>query len=49
LSLLIEYKEKQEKESDSRIDWRRNKAQELSSQGHSQREIAQILHITPYY
>jgi hypothetical protein len=40
LSLLIEHKQKQEKEG-SRIDWRRNKVKELSSQGNSQREIAQ--------
>jgi predicted transcriptional regulator len=33
------------KEKD-RIDWRRSKVQELSSQGHSQREIAQILHVS---
>ena len=29
-----------------RIDWRRSKIQELSSRGHSQREIAQILQIS---
>src|SRR5919198_1453871 len=34
-----------EKERD-RIDWRRSKVQELSSQGHSQREIAQILQVS---
>jgi DNA-binding NarL/FixJ family response regulator len=34
-----------EKERD-RIDWRRSKVQELSSQGHSQREISQILHVS---
>jgi IS30 family transposase len=45
LSLQIEHKQKQEKES-SRIDWRRSKVQELSSQGHSQREIAQILQVS---
>jgi hypothetical protein len=44
LSLQIEHKRKQEK--DSRIDWRRNKVQELSSQGHSQREIAQVLQVS---
>jgi hypothetical protein len=43
LSLLIEHKEK---EKDSRIDWRRSKVQELSSQGHSQREIAQIMQVS---
>jgi hypothetical protein len=42
LSLQIEHK--QEKEG-SRIDWRRSKVQELSSQGHSQREIAQVLQV----
>jgi predicted transcriptional regulator len=41
--VLIEHKQKQEKD---RIDWRRNKIQELSSQGHSQREIAQILQVS---
>jgi predicted transcriptional regulator len=35
----------QQKEKD-RIDWRRSKVQELSSQGHSQREIAQILQVS---
>jgi predicted transcriptional regulator len=34
-----------EKEKD-RIDWRRSKIQELSSKGHSQREIAQILQVS---
>src|ERR1044072_1447578 len=43
--MLIKHKEHQEKESD-RIDWRRSKVQELSSQGHSQREIAQILQVS---
>jgi hypothetical protein len=41
LSLQIEHKEK-----DSKIDWRRSKVQEISSQGHSQREIAQILQVS---
>jgi IS30 family transposase len=45
LSLLIEHKQKQGKEG-SRIDWRRSKVQELSSQGHSQREIAQVLQVS---
>jgi DNA-binding NarL/FixJ family response regulator len=45
LSLLMEHKQKQENESD-RINWRRNRVQELSSQGHSQREIAQILQVS---
>ena len=34
-----------EKERD-RIDWRRSKVQELSSQGHSQREMAKMLQIS---
>ena len=34
-----------EKEKD-RIDWRRNKVRELSSQGYSQREIAQVLQVS---
>ena len=34
-----------EKERD-RTDWRRSKVQELSSQGHSQREIAQMLQVS---
>jgi hypothetical protein len=47
LSLQIEHKQQQGKEKDnSRIDWRRNKVQELSSQGHSQREIAQVLQVS---
>jgi Trp operon repressor len=28
-----------------RLEWRRDKVQELSSKGHSQREIAKILHV----
>ena len=43
MSLQIERKLKQD---GSRIDWRRSKVQELSSQGHSQREIAQILQVS---
>ena len=34
-----------EKERD-RIDWRRSKVQELSSQAHSQREMAQMLQVS---
>ena len=45
MSLQIEHKQKQEKEG-STIDWRRSKVQELTSQGHSQREIAQILQVS---
>ncbi|MGC2426701.1 MAG: hypothetical protein WA421_06680 [Nitrososphaeraceae archaeon] len=44
MNLLIEHK--LEKEDSSRIDWRISKVQELSSQGHSQREIAQILQVS---
>ena len=43
MNLLIEHK--LEKEKDNRIDWRISKVQELNSQGHSQREIAQILQV----
>ncbi len=39
-----EVEQRKEKEKD-RIDWRRSKVQELSSQGHSQREIAHILQV----
>jgi predicted transcriptional regulator len=35
-----------DKEKKDRIDWRRSKVQELSSQGHSQREIAQLLQVS---
>jgi IS30 family transposase len=42
LSKGVEQRKEKEKE---RIDWRRSKVQELSSQGHSQREIAQILQV----
>jgi predicted transcriptional regulator len=48
LSLRVEHhnnNDDKEKERD-RIDWRRGKVQELSSQGHSQREIAQILQVS---
>jgi DNA-binding NarL/FixJ family response regulator len=37
--------EMEQKEKD-RIEWRRSKVQELSSKGHSQREIAEILQIS---
>jgi predicted transcriptional regulator len=48
LSTDVEHKNnnnENEKERD-RIDWRRSKVQELSSQGHSQREIAQMLQVS---
>ena len=35
----------EQKEKD-RVEWRRSKVQELSSQGHSQRDIAQILQVS---
>lgn len=34
-----------EQSSNTKIDWRREKIQELASQGHSQREISSIMHI----
>ena len=40
MSTEVEQKEK------DRIDWRRGKVQELSSKGHSQRDIAQILRVS---
>jgi DNA-binding CsgD family transcriptional regulator len=43
--LQIEHDREKEKNSMG-LDWRRSKVQELSSQGHSQREIAQILQIS---
>ena len=33
------------KNTDKQIQWRRAKVLELSSQGHSQREIADIVHV----
>jgi predicted transcriptional regulator len=47
LSTDIEQHNNNDKEKErDRIDWRRSKVQELSSQGHSQREIAQMLQIS---
>jgi transposase len=43
--LSAEVEQQKEKEKD-RIDWRRSKVQELSSKGHSQREIAQMLQVS---
>jgi predicted transcriptional regulator len=40
LSIEVEQKEK------DKIEWRRGKIQELSSKGHSQREIAQMLQVS---
>jgi transposase len=45
LSLEVEHNNNNDTEKD-RIDWRRSKVQELSSQGYSQREIAQILQVS---
>jgi Trp operon repressor len=45
LSTEVEHNNDKEKEKD-RIDWRRSKVQELSSKGHSQREIAQMLQVS---
>jgi hypothetical protein len=47
LSTEVEHHNNNDKEKEKdRIDWRRSKVQELSSQGHSQREIAQILQVS---
>jgi predicted transcriptional regulator len=43
LSFQVEHNNDKERD---RIDWRRIKVQELSSQGHSQSEIAQILQVS---
>jgi DNA-binding NarL/FixJ family response regulator len=44
LSLQVEHNNEKDKGKEKdRIDWRRSKIQELSSQGYSQREIAQTL------
>ncbi|MFL6316579.1 MAG: hypothetical protein ACJ73C_07570 [Nitrososphaeraceae archaeon] len=44
MSLQVERNDN-DKEKD-RIDWRRSKVQELSNQGYSQRDIAQILRVS---
>jgi predicted transcriptional regulator len=47
LSTEVEHHNNNDKEKErDRIDWRRSKVQELSSQGHSQREIAQMLRVS---
>jgi predicted transcriptional regulator len=47
LSTEVEHNNNNDKEKQKdRIEWRRSKIQELSSKGHSQREIAQILQIS---
>jgi hypothetical protein len=46
LSTVIEHNNNDKEKERDRIDWRRSKVQELSSQGHSQREIAQMLQVS---
>jgi predicted transcriptional regulator len=47
LSTYVERHNNNDKEKErDRIDWRRSKVQELSSQGHSQRDIAQMLQVS---
>jgi predicted transcriptional regulator len=46
LGLNVEHHDNNNNKERDRIDWRRSKVQELSSQGHSQREIAQILQVS---
>jgi transposase len=46
LSLEVEHNKNDKEKEKDRIDWRRDKVQELSSQGYSQREIAQILQVS---
>jgi transposase len=46
LSTEVEHNNIDKEKERDRIDWRRSKVQELSSQGHSQREVAQILKVS---
>jgi predicted transcriptional regulator len=47
LSTEVEHNNNNDREKErDRIDWRRSKVQELSSQGHSQRDIAQMLQVS---
>jgi transposase len=46
LSLQVERNDNDKEKEKDRIDWRKSKVQELSSQGYSQREIAQVLQIS---
>jgi Trp operon repressor len=46
LSTEVEHNNIDKEKERDRIDWRRSKVQELSSQGHSQREIAQMLQVS---
>jgi predicted transcriptional regulator len=46
LSTEVEHNNNNNDREKDRIDWRRSKVHELSSQGHSQREIAQMLQVS---
>ena len=46
MSTEVEYNNNDKEKEKDRIDWRRSKVQELSSQGYSQREIAQMLQVS---
>jgi predicted transcriptional regulator len=46
MSTEIEHNNNDKEKGRDRIDWRRSKVQELSSKGHSQREIAQMLQVS---
>jgi predicted transcriptional regulator len=46
LSTEVEHNNNDREKERDRIEWRRSKVQELSSQGHSQREIAQMLQVS---
>jgi predicted transcriptional regulator len=46
LSTEVEHNNNDKEKERDRIDWRRSKVQELSRQGHSQREIAQMLQVS---
>ncbi|MFL6413356.1 MAG: ECF-type sigma factor [Nitrososphaeraceae archaeon] len=46
MSLQVERNDNDKEKEKDRIDWRKSKVQELSSQGYSQREIAQVLQIS---
>ena len=46
MSTEVEHNNNDKEKERDRIDWRRSKVQELSSQGHSQREIAQMLQVS---
>ncbi len=46
MSLQVERNDNDKEKEKDRIDWRKSKVQELSSQGYSQRDIAQVLQIS---